>query len=207
MRQALAFTPDKERCKGFKATNDVKFNVRTEYATPFRRQMAILLDNMIRLANINLARKIAPAQATTPRVDRLVIERSPLQVLLERGDDRMLVRRHDDYVLMSSRAVPRVADEAHVDETRAQKLVDMYPIFPTIDMRDEHVYDPSKPLVVGWPSPAATSAIHADTVFHINDDTPANLIEREWTSEQDMARLLVFAYAHAIAQSRRHNAV
>lgn len=39
IRQALAFDPVKEECKGYKPANDLKFNIGAEFATPFKRKM------------------------------------------------------------------------------------------------------------------------------------------------------------------------
>ena len=111
------------------------------------------------------------------------------------GDDTIEVRRTSDFALYSASKLKAIADAKAVQETLAYKFIDMYPIFPTVDLKEENVYNLDEMPTVGWrsdlPSPAFPN-LH--TLFHINDD--------EMSTEADTARLITFAFGSAYAQSR-----
>lgn len=64
----------------------------------------------------------------------------------------------------------------------------MYPIFPTVDLREENIYDLAKPYVSGL---SATSG-NVHTFVHLNDD--------DFTIEEDLSRLMMFAFGCAYGQ-------
>ena len=69
----------------------------------------------------------------------------------------------------------------------------MYPIFPTVDLIDEHVYDLNENSI-GWKETAMAKFSNIHTFFHANDD--------QLGDEANVARLVMFAfgYAHATSQ-------
>jgi hypothetical protein len=64
----------------------------------------------------------------------------------------------------------------------------MYPIFPTVDLKEENIYDLAKPHVSGL---SATSR-NVHTFVHLNDD--------DFTIEEDLSRLMMFAFGCAYGQ-------
>jgi hypothetical protein len=83
-----------------------------------------------------------------------------------------------------------VANESRVSDTQTHTFIDMYPIFPTVDLKDENVYDLERPHVTGM-QPGQS---HIHTFIHLNDD--------EFNNEHDLSRLLMFAFGTAYAQSK-----
>ena len=69
----------------------------------------------------------------------------------------------------------------------------MYPIFPTIDLKEENVYDLKEPTQIGLKSDHINHK-HIQTFFHINDD--------ELKEEQEVTRLIMFAFGNAYAQAQ-----
>lgn len=47
IKQALAFSASKEECKGFKPPGDPKFNIATEYGTPWIKQMLEMFNRFL----------------------------------------------------------------------------------------------------------------------------------------------------------------
>ena len=80
-----------------------------------------------------------------------------------------------------------------MSSSRQHKFIDMYPIFPTVDLIDEHVYDLNENSI-GWKETAMAKFSNIHTFFHANDD--------QLGDEANVARLVMFAfgYAHATSQ-------
>ncbi len=89
--------------------------------------------------------------------------------------------------------MPHVADSAAIDKTKEYNFVDMYPIFPTVDLKEEHIYCKEDKLL-NSNSPKIFNKNLINTIFHINDD--------EFSSEADISRLVMFAFGSAHAQSQ-----
>lgn len=69
----------------------------------------------------------------------------------------------------------------------------MYPIFPTIDLKEENVYDLKESTQIGLKTDHIKHN-HIQTFFHINDD--------ELKDEQEVTRLIMFAFGNAYAQAQ-----
>ena len=69
----------------------------------------------------------------------------------------------------------------------------MYPVFPTIDLRDEHVYQPDENTFGMNKFDSGFKNLH--TIFHVNED--------QLSDEENTSRLLMFAFGAAIAQSKK----
>jgi hypothetical protein len=89
--------------------------------------------------------------------------------------------------------LPYVADSAAIDKTKEYNFVDMYPIFPTIDLKEEQIYYNEDDLLKSN-SPNIFNKNLINTIFHINDD--------EFSNEADISRLVMFAFGSAHAQSQ-----
>ena len=74
----------------------------------------------------------------------------------------------------------------------------MYPVFPTIDLKEENIYDAAEPHQVGFKQSLAvnTQTEYIHTIFNLNDD------ERLLTNDEDISRLIMFAFGSAYAQAQ-----
>lgn len=137
--------------------------------------------------------KAFPAALST----RLTLSNVPVSTIVMRGDDLIQIKRNADFAIFSTNPVPAVADAAQIDETVQHQFVDMYPIFPTVDLKEENVYDLSSPHIVGMKKEQAgrvEATRHLHTLVHLNAD--------ELPTETDMSRLIMFAFGGAYAQAK-----
>ena len=106
------------------------------------------------------------------------------------------MRRNHDFAIMSKKGLDPVGEKKTIDETRDYKFVDMYPIFPTIDLKEEHIYDKDTLHSIGFRSTDVfkEALYYPNTIFHINDD--------EMPNETDVSRLIMFAFGTAYAHSQ-----
>jgi hypothetical protein len=105
------------------------------------------------------------------------------------------IKRNADFAVFSKTPLPAIANEAEVSATVDHKFIDMYPIFPTIDLKDEHVYNLQEPHLVGFRQKTAGGVQeNVHTVYHINNDNLPN--------ETDISRLIMFAFGTAYAQAQ-----
>ena len=95
--------------------------------------------------------------------------------------------------MITNRKPQAIATKSEIDETSDYQFIDMYPIFPTVDLKDENIYKRDEPNLVGWKLPIYKTPTNLHTFFHINDD---NL-----TAEQEISRLIMFTFANAYLQS------
>lgn len=186
IKQALAFNPTKELNHRLKIPRDVKLMIAREYSTPKSQQMSILLDNLIRLCNMNINKKLINTIS-----DRRVVQKAPLSTILDRCGDKICIRRNSEFALFSKKPSLPLASDSQVFSTKEHQLVDMFPIFPTIDLLEENVYD-SNENTVGLESLNKFNNLH--TFFHVNEGE---------TDEANAARLIMFAFGSAIAQSKK----
>ena len=67
----------------------------------------------------------------------------------------------------------------------------MYPIFPTVDLKKQHVYDLTQAATNGLQSDHYQ---HVHTIVHLNDDG--------WPIDTDLARLVMFSFGQALVQAK-----
>lgn len=147
------------------------------------------MNNLIALANSKLY-----AKYPNTILDRNLLTNCPQLSMFTRGNDLIQIDRNYDLVITSKQPLPAVASSAQIEQTRDHTFVDMYPIFPTIDLKEEHVYDVTRSHVTGVYGDARSNHVH--TFVHLNDDQDA----AEFTSEQDLTRLIMFAFGTAYGQ-------
>lgn len=102
------------------------------------------------------------------------------------------MRHISDLTLYSKSKLNQVANNELIEKTRDYKLINMFPIFPTIDLKTEHVYQDENSI--GWSTNIANPYKNLHTIFHINDD--------QFNLNADVARLIMFAFGYAYAQSQ-----
>jgi len=108
------------------------------------------------------------------------------------------LRRNSDFVLYSKTPLKAIGNEDDVKKSVDYKFIDMYPIFPTVDLKTESIYEDNS--CIGWYSNIEEELkrklnnpfkfIH--TIFHINDN--------KFNIEEDVSRLIMFAFGYAHAQ-------
>jgi hypothetical protein len=75
----------------------------------------------------------------------------------------------------------------------------MYPIFPTVDLKEENIYNLEEPHILCLKNQSLSHNERIHTLIHLNDDN--------FDTERDISRLIMFAFgsAHAQAQLFRNN--
>lgn len=96
-------------------------------------------------------------------------------------------------VVFSKNRPSPISEQNEIAETENFKFIDMYPIFPTVDLKDENVYDLNKPHQIGLNNNLDLEN-HIHTIFHINNDN--------FSTSKDISRLIMFAFGSAHAQSQ-----
>lgn len=146
-----------------------------------------MLQNLIRLSCVN-GNKANLNNIT----ERKVVENSPLSTIVQRADDTFQIRCNSEFTLFSKKRLELIADANEIKNTSDFTFVDMYPIFPTIDLKDEHVYKSNLNMVGLKLNNSALGNVH--TFFHIDDD--------KLSDEVNTSRLIMFAFGHAHAKSK-----
>ena len=142
---------------------------------------------MVRLCTINVNQK-------NPKsiINRRLTRDTPISTILNRGTDQIQIKRNSELCLFSKSPLSPLANIEQITNTVNYQFIDMFPIFPTIDLRDEHVYDATE-NTVGWRHGVANApALH--TFFHVNDD--------QLSDEDNVSKLMVFAFGAAVAQAK-----
>ncbi len=124
-------------------------------------------------------------------MNRKLLENSPLSTLVKRGDDSFEIKVNSDFVLFSKNRLSPIADQKEINNSIDHMFIDMYPIFPTIDLKDEHIYKLDSQLI-GLKNDSSLSNIH--TFFHIDDDKQSD--------EVITSRLIMFAFGYAHARCK-----
>lgn len=143
---------------------------------------------MIRLCNINISK-----QTNGPLTDRVLLQDSPVSVIVNRGGDLIQVLRNSEFTLFANKPLTSLASSSEIAETSSHQLTDMYPIFPTIDLIDNHVYDLND-STFGFRASTAAKFANIHTFFHIDSD--------QLSDQTNTANLMMFAFGSAIAQSK-----
>lgn len=143
---------------------------------------------MLHLASVNV-NKSQPEEI----LNRKYLENSPLSTSLQRGDDSIKIRCNSEFTLFTKRRLGPVADENEINRSVDHPFIDMYPIFPTIDLKDEHVYKHDF-HTIGLQVNNNSLIDNVHTFFHIYDD--------KLSDEINTCRLIMFAFGHAHAKSK-----
>lgn len=181
----MAFNPNKEPCPALKIPNDPKFVIGKQYGTPHKKQMFILLNNLIRLSNANLFKK-----NPTSLMTREIFENCNLETIVNRGNDLISVNRNLDFCIVEKNYLSQVSSNEEIEKTNEYEFIDMFPIFPTIDLKDQHIYNLDKRCLIDNRSNLNGKVIQ--TIININDD--------DFTTEQDISRLIMTLFGTAYAQ-------
>jgi len=75
------------------------------------------------------------------------------------------------------------------------QFLNMYPVYPTIDLQSEELYQDGDEQ--GWLPRQSTEYVH--TVFYVSNDE----LIHESTTDERLARMVMFAFGNALVQARR----
>jgi hypothetical protein len=148
--------------------------------------MLILLSNLIRLSNSNLFKKSPTAVLT-----RHLAENFTLESIIDRCGEHIMVNQNLDFAILGNSSLPQIGTKDQTEGTRDYKFINMYPIFPTIDLKEQQVYDLKRPFLLDHKSDLAGKIVQ--TVISLNDDN--------FTSEQDVSRMTMLLFGTAYAQA------
>jgi len=107
------------------------------------------------------------------------------------------------WVVSSSTPVPSLADEDLVEKSSGHNLPDMFPIAPTIDFQQQHVY---KPDINDTGFLCEYSHSHPHTIWLNHDDLPETKerhIDHTWSTEERKGRALLTAFSVCAAHAKR----
>lgn len=104
------------------------------------------------------------------------------------------ILRNSEFALFANKTLSPLASSTEIAATSAHQLINMYPIFPTIDLVDNHVYDLNE-TTFGWRSSQNNIKFaNTHTFFHIDSE--------QLSDQANTANLMMFAFGSAIAQAK-----
>ena len=69
--------------------------------------------------------------------------------MVKRGDDTFQIKVNSEFVLFTKQRLSTLADQNEISKSVDHTFLDMYPIFPTIDLKDEHIYNLDSSHLIG----------------------------------------------------------
>jgi hypothetical protein len=156
IRQAIAYDATKEKLPRKKTPLNQRRAFRVEYSIPRSRQMAMLLENILHLCESLGGRYPELFQ-------RHMYRNTPFHTTYERYGELIHLRKKNEYVISSPTLLPPIvkridpislkADGQTEEQIAAHdpnghylakadeyQFLNMYPIYPTIDLQSEHIY-------------------------------------------------------------------
>ncbi|CAF3734460.1 unnamed protein product [Rotaria socialis] len=211
IRQSIAYDATKEHLPRKKSPLKQRRSFRIEYAIPRSRQMAILLENIIHLCE-------SLGGHYPDLFKRHLYRNIPFYTTYERYGELIHLKRKNEYVLTShiplSPIVKRlnrleINSGDNIDEKIAShdpnghyvmqandyQFLDMYPIYPTIDLPSEQLYQNGDEQ--GWHQRKSNEYVH--TTLHVSNDE----LIHEATTDERLARMIMFAFGSALVQARQ----
>lgn len=148
----------------------------------------LIVDSLIQLCKSQILKHPSLARRTSAQNCSLATNWNRESLLLQ-------VRGSSSTILSAKDALPAIASREEVEATRSHVLETFYPISPTIDLQECHVYEVKDDTGFreGYPYP------HPHTLYFLEK---ANLRPHRFLPEQLRAKMLLFAFANALAQAR-----
>ncbi|XP_007907172.1 39S ribosomal protein L37, mitochondrial [Callorhinchus milii] len=169
------------------AINRARFWITTEIRPKRDRFSPALLQDLLHLCRTQ--------QQRFPGLgDRSLAENYRVAVTWERETDLFQVRGVNGILLNSTRPLPAMAAKEEVMDTEGHLLPSFYPIAPTIDLQQIHVYqEPNDTgFRAGYPYP------HAHTLYIDN----SSITIMRFKPEALRAKMIMFAFANALARAK-----
>ena len=114
-----------------------------------------------------------------------------------KADENIHIRRNADFILYSKNPINPIGSKDDIKKTVDYKFIEMYPIFPTVDLLTENIFYDNN--CIGWSEKIHNPFKYVHTIFHINDDS--------FDTNTDLARLIMFAFGYAHAQAKLNKEV
>lgn len=148
----------------------------------------LIVDNLLQLCKSQIIKHPSLARRTSAQNCSLATTWNRESLLLQ-------VRGTSSTMLSAKDPLPPIASREEVEATRSHVLETFYPISPTIDLQECHVYEVKEDTGFreGYPYP------HPHTLYILEK---ANLRPQRFLPEQLRAKMLLFAFANALAQAR-----
>lgn len=148
----------------------------------------VIVDSLIQLCKSQILKHPSLARRMSTQNYSLATTWNRESLLLQvRGSSGAIMRAKDP--------LPTIASREEVEATKSHVLETFYPISPTIDLQKCHVYDmeDNTGFREGYPYP------YPHTLYFLEK---ANLRPQRFLPEQLRAKMLLFAFANALAQAR-----
>lgn len=148
----------------------------------------LIVDSLLQLCKSQILKHPSLARRTSAQNCSLATTWNRESLLLQ-------VRGTSSTMLSAKDPLPPIASREEVEATRSHVLETFYPISPTIDLQECHVYEVKDDTGFreGYPYP------HPHTLYFLEK---ANLRPQRFLPEQLRAKMLLFAFANALAQAR-----
>ncbi|XP_076600855.1 large ribosomal subunit protein mL37 [Chaetodon auriga] len=145
----------------------------------------------------NLLHLCATLQSSHPAIGRRILaEKYSLAATWKRGEDLFQIRGQNGLLYNSMDPLPEVSGKQEVADTTDHILEDFYPVSPTIDLQEVHVYNEEvncSGFRGDYPYP------HAHTLYFIGGaDTHCKL-----QPEQFRAKMVMFTFGNALARAHK----
>ncbi|KAL5019689.1 hypothetical protein ScPMuIL_002581 [Solemya velum] len=132
--QSQKWDPTKEKLPKRIDTSYIMWKFQREYGIPRSKSMCILINNLVRLCQMIVCRYPSAIQ------DRRQIFKPYLGTHYYFKDKLILINGVNEILQLSNKPLAPFADEETVDSSVTTAIPDIYPIFPTIDLTESHIY-------------------------------------------------------------------
>ncbi|VDM26697.1 unnamed protein product [Toxocara canis] len=160
------------------------------YGTPVLKRNNIILDNLYRSV---LLMAVQHDQLEFLRFDR----DEPLSGALNFGDEfedhPFVVRSQPHLIVQSPMAIQPWANEEEVKKTQQEKVPDVTPIDPRIDLTEDNIYNVEAVV------PRSRFRLHLDTIFWGREQDQ----KYPWTREQNAANAVMHCFGAALVEATR----
>ncbi|CAF3723971.1 unnamed protein product [Adineta steineri] len=225
IRQSIAYDATKEHLPRKSTPLKQHRSFRIEYGIPRSRQMSILFENILHLCE-SLGGRYPDL------FKRHLYRNTPFYTTYERYGEPIHLRNKNSYVLTSHTPLSPIVKrlnklEISSGEKNDEKLsthdpdghylmkgndyqfLNMYPVYPTIDLQPEELYQDGDEL--GWRQRKTNECIfdtcvinsvkllNVHTTFYVSNDE----LIHESTTDERLARMVMFAFGSALVQARQ----
>ncbi|KAM8839452.1 large ribosomal subunit protein mL37 [Synchiropus picturatus] len=143
---------------------------------------------------LNLLHLCGTLQTSYPSLSRRMFAESySLSTTWTRGENMFQIRGLNGLLHTSMDPLPQVSDKQKILETADEMLETFYPVSPTIDLQEVHLY--KEVNCTGFS--AECPYPHAHTLYFLEDSDPGCKLK----PEQFRAKMMMFAFGNALARA------
>ncbi|CAF0853473.1 unnamed protein product [Didymodactylos carnosus] len=217
IRQAIAYDATKEELPNKYTPLKQRRTFKREWSIPRHRQMSILLENMLGLCESvgskypelfqrNLYQN-TPFYTTYQRADEIIHIRKknqliitnpqPLKPVVKRLiNDEGWKRLAEGEQILSDQLSTHDPDLHYLIKANDYQFLNMYPIYPTIDLEQEHLYQEGYEL--GWNQRVDNKQEYLHTFYYVSFDE----LIHESSIDERLAQMVMFSFGNALAQAQ-----